>query len=59
MRLKHPKQREVRFGEHARVWVSLPADVRRHVIEVIRDLLRAEFHRRREVRRSEQRQDHA
>ncbi len=59
MTFKHPRQREFRFGEHARVWASLPADVRRHVIEVVCELLRVEFHRRREVRRSEQRQDHA
>jgi hypothetical protein len=55
---KRPRQREFRFGEHARVWASLSQDVHRHVIEIIEELLRAEWHRWREGRRSDQRQDH-
>ena len=59
MRLKRPsRQRELRFDLHGRVWTSVPVVVRRRVIDVLRDLLLIEFYHRREVRRSEQRQDH-
>jgi hypothetical protein len=50
----HPRQREFQFHEHAGVWTSLPADVRRRVVEIIRELLRAVMQRRREVQRSEE-----
>jgi hypothetical protein len=47
---KHLKHREFRFDEYARIWASIPAEVRHRVNEIIRDLLRAEFHRRRETK---------
>lgn len=59
MRLKRPsRQRELRFDVHGRVWTSVPVVVRRRVIDVLRELLQTEFYHRREVRRSEHRQDH-
>jgi hypothetical protein len=57
VKCKRPKQREFWFDAHARVWTSMPEDVHRHVIEIIAELLRAELRRRREVQRSDQRQD--
>jgi hypothetical protein len=51
---QHPRQREFRFHEHAGVWASLPAEVRRRVVEIICELLRAVMQRRREVKRSEE-----
>ena len=54
MRIKYPRQREFQFHEHAGVWASLPAEVRRRVVEIIRELLRAVMQRRREAKRSEE-----
>ena len=54
VKLKHDGQREFRFGEHDRVWASLPIDVQRRAVEIIRELLRAEFLRWREVKRNDQ-----
>ena len=52
-------QGRFRFNEHHRAWDTLPAAVRAAVVERLRELWLAAFHRQLEVMRDDVRQDQA
>jgi len=50
VRVRRLQHQELRFDEDARIWASVPAEARRRVSEIIRDLLRAALQRRQEMK---------
>jgi predicted Fe-S protein YdhL (DUF1289 family) len=57
--MKRTRQGRFRFNDHHRAWDALPAAVRAAVIERLRELWLAAFHRQLEAMRDDVRQDHA
>lgn len=61
MEAKYGLQRQFRFGEHQRVWESVPPEVRGKVGALLREIYLAEFKTRLGlgVRSHDGREDHA
>ena len=57
MRRKH--QGCIRFGDHHHAWDTLPAEIRKVVVERLRELWLAAFRRQLDVMRDDDRQDHS
>jgi predicted Fe-S protein YdhL (DUF1289 family) len=49
----------IRFGDRHRAWEAMPADIRRLVVERLRELWLVAFRQQLQVMRDDERQDHS
>ena len=57
--MRRTHQGRIRFGDRHRAWDALPDDIRRLVVERLRELWLVAFRRQLEVMRDDERQDHS